>query len=491
MKKIHLPIWLIIILVIVFILRIPSFFEPFSYGDEMIYLTLGQGVRQNLVLYRDIHDNKPPLLYFMAALAGNVFWFKVILAVWSIATIILFWKLVQILFRKKRKLQKISTGVFAILTTIPFLEGNIANAENFMLGPIIAAFLILLSQKPNFKNLFISGLLFSMATLFKVPAAFDLPVIIFFWLIISRVKRKELVKIGKKTLYLAMGFLLPVLLSLIWYYSRGGLSEYLTAAFLQNVGYLSSWRPESIQQSFLIRNGPLLCRAGIVAFGLFALYLKRKKLSQAFLLASIWLLFGLFAVTLSERPYPHYLLQVVPSISILLGILIGGRKLEQTLTVIPLFLALLVPVYYKYYYYSSFNYYNRFLHLATGQISKEEYFARFDGNVLRNYKISEFIVKSSKPNEKIFVWGDSPPIYALSRRLAPIKYIADYHINDFSNKKWVMAGLEKNKPSLIVILPAAPDFDELASLLKTNYLLIATIDGAEIWHLLNPNIILH
>jgi MFS superfamily sulfate permease-like transporter len=74
----NLPNWLLGILALIFILRIPSFFEPYYYGDEMVYLTLGQGVRQGLTLYKDIHDNKPPLLYLTAAVAGNLFWFKVI-----------------------------------------------------------------------------------------------------------------------------------------------------------------------------------------------------------------------------------------------------------------------------------------------------------------------------------------------------------------------------------------------------------------------------
>ena len=90
LEKIHLPHWLTILLAIVLILRIPSFFEPFSYGDEMIYLTLGEAVRQGKTLYLFAHDNKPPLLYLIAAIAGNVFWFKVILAGWMLATTVIF-----------------------------------------------------------------------------------------------------------------------------------------------------------------------------------------------------------------------------------------------------------------------------------------------------------------------------------------------------------------------------------------------------------------
>ena len=141
--KTHTPVWLTILLGIVLLLRIPSFFEPFAYGDEMIYLTLGEGIRQGATLYKEVYDNKPPLLYLLAALAGNVFWFKAILAFWNVGTIILFWKLSQALFPNKLKLQKTGTIIFALLTTLPLLEGHIANAEIFMLGPIITAFLIL------------------------------------------------------------------------------------------------------------------------------------------------------------------------------------------------------------------------------------------------------------------------------------------------------------------------------------------------------------
>src|SRR3990170_7823229 len=142
-KKLHTPGWLFVLLLIVLLLRIPSFFEPYSYGDEMIYLTLGEAIRQGIPLYSGIHDNKPPLLYIVAAIAGSLFWFKAILALWHIITVFLFWKLTKALFPSKEKLGKIATVIFALFTTIPLLEGNIANAELFLIGPIIGAFLLL------------------------------------------------------------------------------------------------------------------------------------------------------------------------------------------------------------------------------------------------------------------------------------------------------------------------------------------------------------
>jgi hypothetical protein len=134
LEKLKIPHWLIAILVLVFVLRIPSFFEPYYYGDEMIYMSLGTGVRQGEILYKDIYDNKPPFLYLVATLAGNLFMFKAILAFWNLATIFIFWKLAEKLLNKNTNGIKIATLLFALLTTLPLLEGNIANAELFMIG---------------------------------------------------------------------------------------------------------------------------------------------------------------------------------------------------------------------------------------------------------------------------------------------------------------------------------------------------------------------
>src|SRR5260370_36030421 len=55
-----------------FLLRLPSFFEPYWYGDEGVYEVLGFGMRHGRLLYQGIWDNKPPLLYLTYALVdGN------------------------------------------------------------------------------------------------------------------------------------------------------------------------------------------------------------------------------------------------------------------------------------------------------------------------------------------------------------------------------------------------------------------------------------
>lgn len=481
LDRIHAPVWMVGILALVFLLRLPSLFEPYYYGDEMIYLNLGEAIKRGMVLYRDIHDNKPPLLYFTAALAGNVFWFRAILVAWSLGAVFVFWRLARNLFSKEHTLVKISTLIFAIFSTIPLLEGQIANAENFMIGTTVLAMWILFRFKNNFLNVFTIGVLLSLSTLFKIPAAFDILAIVFIWFALTRLNKKSIFGLAKNILYLSAGFFIPILITIFYYFLRGALNEYLVGAFLQNIGYLSTWRPDAVVEPFLVRNGPLVLRFGIMSSTLLLLYVYKKRLTKEFIFCSAWLVVGLFAATLSERPYPHYMLQIVPPASLLLGMLISRKTIEQSLAILPLSLVFIATVYFKFWYYPTFSYYQRFIGFATEQISKEEYFNSFDPGTTRNYKLAEFLLSSSRKDDKVFVWGDSPTIYALAHRLPPIKYVATYHVNDFSSREETVAELQKNLPLYIVLLPNSEEFSQLYPLINTNYYLVHETDGARIY----------
>jgi hypothetical protein len=306
-----------------------------------------------------------------------------------------------------------------------------------------------------------------------VPAIFDLPAIVFLWILnTKKIDNKEIKNIIKKTFYLSIGVFTPIFLTLIWYFVKGALSDYIKAAFLQNVGYLSSWHPEAKTLPFYIKNAPLLARAFIVFLGLIFIYLTRKKINKNFAFISGWLLLSLFAATLSERPYPHYLIQAVPSISLLLGILFAGNELTQSLSVIPLTLAFFVPVYFKFWYYPSIPFYKNFISFVLGRTNKSAYFNYFGNETERNYKIANFIKGTTKSADRIFVWGDDAKIYALSRRLPPVKYVADYHIKDYWDKNEAQEKIIASKPKIVVILPTSEKLPKLEGWLEANYLKI-------------------
>jgi hypothetical protein len=211
------------------------------------------------------------------------------------------------------------------------------------------------------------------------------------------------------------------------------------------------------------------------------LYLFRRKLSKNFVLFSVWVLLGLFAVTLSERPYPHYFVQVLAPVSFLGGMFFAERSIEQALVVLPLALSIFVPFYYKFYHYQTGSYYMRFINFALGKMNKAEYFRSFGSTVNRNYEIGKFLSQSSHKDNRVFMWDpDSAIVYSLSRRLPPIKYVADYHINDYSNLGEVAEQLSKNPPKFIILTSQHP-YPDIYPLLKKEYLLISQIENADIY----------
>jgi len=446
-KKVFQKKWWLVLGIIVFFLRLPSLFEPFIYGDEGIYLTLGQAIRKGLVLYKDIHDNKPPLLYSLAALAGNFSYYRAILFLWSFITIYLFYKLSFLLFKNKSA-QIISTFIFAILTSIHTFEGNVGNAENFMTLPTLGGFYFFLKAK-KWQHYFFAGILFSLATLFKVPAAFDFAaaLVFFLTLFLSKKNKNYSLFIIHYSLFIC-GFLVPILATFAYYASKNALNFYLSAAFFQNLPYLASWTPDKTKIANLPL--PLLIRAILLGIALILVFLYRKKISLMTKVLLIWFSFSLFAALLSSRPYPHYLLQVIPSLSFSFGLLTEKNK-EKFIPLFLFFCLVFSFLYFKFWHYPNISYYLNFYQFALGQKTKDEYFNYFGKETKYLYQVAQYLKLYTTPQEKIFLWGNQPSIYALAERLPSTRYTVVYHIVDFNTYQETMNTLNKNPPRYIII----------------------------------------
>ena len=483
-KKFFSSYWLILVLGMMFLLRLPLLFEPFTYADEGIYLTLGQALRKGLVLYRDIHDNKPPMLYLIAALGENFTAYRLIHFFWSFATIFIFYKLSQFLFSKNKRAIIISTSVFAILTSLHTFESNIANAENFMILPIITAFYLILpeiSQNHFGKRWFAAGVLFSLAVLFKVPAIFDFAAAIVLLFLIDQ-KRSTSSTI-QSLVFSLLGFLLPIFITILYFASQNALPQYLSTAFSQNLPYLSSWGGSNVKMGGL----PLILigRALIVFLIVILLFLFRKNFSLTAKLVITWFSFSLFAALLSSRPYPHYLIQVLPSFSLAFGFF-AFDKIKKWLKSIPVFLGLtfvLTFISFRFWYYPNLPYLVNFYQFAFGIKSRQDYFSNFDKQALSLYEAAAFIKTHTSPQEKIFIWGTEPSIYALSHRLPVGRYTVSYHIIDFNGYQETMMALTNNPPRwLIKTQDEKTPFPQLQEFIEDNYVPFQQMGKMEIFY---------
>lgn len=446
---------ILMILAGVTFLRIPSLFEPYWYGDEGVYLTIGQAMRKGVELYRGIHDNKPPLIYTLAAVAdGKQFWFKFILLLWNLATVGIFWNLALRFAQGKLKFAITVTTIFALLTSIPLIEGNIVNAELFFLLATVVA----VSMAYAGGNLVLAGTFLGLGGLFKTPALVEAMVWPIVWLF---AKDK---KWFSKSWWWGVGIAIPVVMATIYFGMRGTLPEFLTAAGVKLVPYIASWKVG------LPLVGTLKGRAVALVSLLLISWLMRKRLGRNGLILIIWWGAGLFAALLSGRPYPHYLLQLVPVVSLGVGMIIWGNVREKLAVVTMAAITTGAIIGFRFYAYPVFSYYKNFSSWVIGKQSQQEYFKWFNPQVPINYAISKNIVEGSKSEDRIFVWGDEPMIYAISKRLPATRFTVKYHIKEFRAEKEVMEILSKESPRYIISFGNEEELPGLMALLKEKYL---------------------
>lgn len=454
---------ILMILAGVVFLRIPSLFEPYWYGDEGIYLTVGSAMRNGVELYKGIHDNKPPLIYTLAAVAdGNQFWFKFILMLWSVATVAVFWNM--------SRYRVWPTVIFAVLTTLPLLEGNIANAELFFLLLTVSAF-GLVWKNDSLKNIFEAGILYGIAGLFKTPGLLEVAV----WPIIWFVVRDR--EWFKKSFWMGVGAAIPTGLAVIYFLGRGTLPEFLTAAGIKMIPYLSSWNVG------LPVIGSLSGRAILLVSWLVGLWLVRRKIPRTVVVMGVWWAITLFSALLSGRPYPHYLLQMVPVVSLLAGVVAWEEKRGKNLWLVMAVVTVAAVGLFKFYAYPVVSYYENWGKWVMGQQSYEAYSQWFNPQVKNNYEIARIVMAGSRDDDRIFVWGDEPMIYALARRLPATKYTVRYHVKEFGAEKATVEKLKGIPPRYIVLWGNGDDLPGLSELLRQDYIREQGVGNAQVYSL--------
>lgn len=513
MKKRGWPHALILLLLVVTLLRIPSLFEPYWYGDEGIYLTLGAAMRKGITLYRDIHDNKPPLLYVVAAVAQTEFWFKFILLFWHLLTIVVFYKLAIFLFPKQSRAPVIASSAVALLTLLP--EGNVANGEIFMILPVITGMMLILrASKPviarspeslegrrgnlnviadrhghqgGLAMTFWSGVLFAAGFLFKVPAALDFAAaFIFLTLFQSQTIRGMFKNLFRKEIALLfIGFALPIVLSIVYYATKGAFTPYVRSALLQNIGYLGSWSAGKQSLMTTITHSGLVLRTVLLFLSTAVLWRARSRipLSIPLQFSALWFLFALYGALLSERPYPHYLIQPAVPAALILTLLIYEKKRGAQVALLALG-ATGILSYYKFGFwnYPIVPYYQNFLTWTLKRETTEQYFSYFGNQVNRTYKVAKYLKLLTRPEDRIFIWGDEPSIYALSGRLPAGRYTAAYHVVDFNGYDETVSAIRNRKPPIVIIFSGeSRPFPQLFSELSSRYIPTTIIDDATIY----------
>ncbi|HZZ99076.1 MAG TPA: phospholipid carrier-dependent glycosyltransferase [Candidatus Saccharimonadia bacterium] len=487
---------LVFTLIAQILLRIPNLVEPYWYGDEAIYLTIGQGLRNGLVLYRDIIDHKTPVIYYLASVPSQ-FWFKFLLLIWTSISTVLFYVLALRLLRSKRA-ASISTILFAIATTLPWFEGNIANGELFVMGFILVGAVILtrlpifhafMEKKAEFTQhpiaLIIAGVFFSLGVLTKVPAVFDIAA--FFTIILFLLARHHNLATLKSSLmtcvWIGVGILIPIAVSILYFASQHALMDYYQFGLLYNFRYSSEVTLPFTQPILKFLYGTI-GKFLIVVAGLVAMRVLSNKVKPAFQFIFMWSLLALFSTLLSSRPYPHYWMQTVPPLALLLGYLFSkAHRIERALVAVPITIFIATLFLFHVGLYPTVSYYQNFLKFATHQIDTQTYRGYFNDSLMRDtYHTAWYIKSTTTPEQHLFIWGNDPMLYALADRRPVGRYTVTFHIQDFNAFDDTMKALNSKMPPIIVVMnDEQGKFPEFRALLAQKYVQVEHLQTMTIY----------
>lgn len=475
---------LAIILLLTFLVRIPSFFEPWWYADEGISGAVAQVINSGGLLYAEAFDNKPPATYLFFALSLKLFGPSLGVIHLLTSFFVLFSQIG--IFTLARKIN-VNAGLGAaallgVFLATPLLEGNSTNGEILMKAPIIWGFLLgwEVVNKESLRTrdrvlLVLAGFCFGLGMMFKFPGVLDFAA----FLTILMLVRGALKLRMEKMLWATAGFAVPYSVGVVYFLSSGHLGAFLGSTFLGNVGYVS------FGNYFLFPQGLLIVKAIPVVLLLLIALMRRDKVSSHPMLWAglIWLFFATYGALLGGRAYNHYFIQTLPALSLSLVCLIWSQiKYRQVFLILSGVLLLILTIGFTRTAYLGPGYYLNFLSHLTGQVSEQKYRDNFDKNTDRDYKVAEYLRGNSTQADRVLNWSNSAQIYVLSERLPASRYVAAYlAVRIARDEEEVVRGTAHFMPKFIVVAPSEPLPGGLVEILNRDYLEDIVISDATIY----------
>ena len=495
MKKHYLI--LAAILFLIFILRFPSLFEPFWYGDEGIFAAVGRNLNFGGVLYQTAWDNKPPMIYLTYAavfqfFGVSMFWLRLVVAVVVLATAAIIYEIAQATIGARRALA--ACFIFGFLTSLRIIEGNLALTEIFMILPISLAMMIAVKRKFDYISLFFGGFLISVASLYKQVGVLEAAALGIFLFLVTT----NFWEFIKKGVALTVGFVIPYAITFAYFASKGLVGDYIFGAYTYYRIYLG----ESPRYAILINIAKILPIVAAIFYGLWKKF-KDKKVDTSFLFV-LWAAFSFLGSYFSGRTYGHYLVQAAPAVSLLLAQirLPVGKNFSHLVKkssivfavffVIPLvFLTRLLfadfisggPV-------NQIKYFRNFVDYATGHKTIASYNDFFDSNVNTVDALASAIGKEGAKGSSVYIWGDLPWLYAIVDAQNPVRYVTSFHVFGVpSGREEVISRLLASPPQYIIRGESSIGyFAELEKLINARYTLSAKIETAKLYFLKKENV---
>ena len=406
--------------------------------DEGEYAYAGQLILQGIPPYKLAYNMKFPGTYAAYALIMSILG-QTIDAI-HLGLLLVNAATIALIFLMGRRLMDSTAGVaaaasYAILSVSPSVLGLAAHATNFVILPVLAGVLLLLTgsgvtsseprQPKQFVRLFGSGLLFGIGFLMKQPALFFIPFGAGYIVWNDLQRQLAVQKILLRILVFGIGVVAPLGLTCLILSHAGVLDKFWFWTIRYAAEYATLVPPNQVAHVFLsnaidvVETGwPLWVLAGIGVVA--GLWNQRMRGSTIFLVGLLF--FSALALCQGFYFRPHYFILILPAISLLAGTAI--TKLSQLLAghmigirfapVLLLLASLSVPILL-----------DKKVFFATSPIEACQ--AVYVGNpFVESVRIADYVREHTKPDDTIAVLGSEPEIYFYSQRRSATGYIYTY-----------------------------------------------------------------
>lgn len=472
-NKIILVLGCVILVAVYLALRINSLDIPLE-RDEGIFGYAGEVILQNGLPYKDIFEIKPPVVFYINALALSLFpssstGIHAFLCVYNFLTLI-------VLFFIGKALTRSNTAGFlvaityAVVSSLPIVQGFTASTEMFLLLPLSLCLLTMIYgiRKRNIFLIFSSGLFGSITFWTKAPS---LSMIAFIGVYFTFFYKPDLsqkpfpLNPVKNFIFWSGGFLAFSLLLAGYFLYKGVFDKFIYWSFTHS--YLYSKLAET--ESFLpIIKTRLLRIAGASFFvliaGIAGCWIKIKEKNQASYFAVGFLVFSIPSV-IPGFAYKHYFAQLLPALSVFggLGAYFLNSRLKRAAYITSLtcyiLLVVIVPatMYGSYYFKDS-----------PDKISRD-YFGI--NPFPESIDIAKFIENNTTRKDTIFIFGSEPQIFLYSKRKSVTPFVVVYPLmasfpahKEFQKQVW--ADVNSKKPKYIITsnIPQSFAYDGKADL---------------------------
>jgi len=474
--------FLIFLGLLAFFFLMPFFHAPFE-RDQGTYATIASGWLKGALPYKDLWDNKGPLLFLWYAasfllLGENTVAPRIAAALAAGCSVPFLWAAAGRLFDRRQA--AVAAVIFALSFANVYLQVT-ANGEVFMLLPMTAGFWAFAAgvQKRGFFRFFLAGFLTSLAVFTRQSAimAFAAYAVWFAMIWLKRLEERH--RITFSACSLLFGGVCGALPFVVYFAAHGALYDLWYGMF----GFNTAWVSE---QSFWLKFVPPMfidpspLAGGLIFWGMAGVgcweLWKRGCISSWLVL--IFLIASEAAAQIMGKGSTHYSIQLLPGASIAAAFGLprllgwwknGGSRLKFLLGVgvminaSVLLFAFLMPT-------------------AESRFKVQYTFQDYAYDAIEAPAIADAVAAITDPGSCIYEWGRSSQIYFLAKRQPCTRWFYDRPYK--SNKSMiseVMADLEKRKPELIMVTGEIPMPPELEELIDEEYSCVGSVNYARLY----------